>query len=219
MEFLKHKTCLIILLLLLGIAPLLALPKFVYPVSSLILPGTGELLLGYNSRGATLIGVDLITIYTFIATNREIELQKKNYMQFAELYAGVPYGMPNEHYQAVQDYPNSDYYNDIQEMMARNYYLIYNYDPDSYEEYISLNTYQDNEEWSWQSDEKWQEYKNIRKRHQKTKMNNQLALGLMLLNRSISIIDSSILSKKQHGELYFIPLPANGAMLNYQINF
>ncbi len=219
MDFLKRKTCLIILLLLWGIIPLLALPKFVYPVSSLILPGTGELLLGHNTRGATLMGVDLINIYAFIATDREIEMQKKNFMKFAELYAGVPYGMPDEHYQAVQNYPNSDYYNDIQEMMARNYYLIYNYDPESFAEYISANTYQGNEEWSWQSEEKWEEYKHLRKRHQKTKMNNQLALGLMLLNRGISIIDSSILSKKKHGELYLAPLPANGAMLNYQIEF
>jgi hypothetical protein len=218
-DFLKRKTCLIILLLLWGIIPLLALPKFVYPVSSLILPGTGELLLGHNTRGATLMGVDLINIYAFIATDREIEMQKKNFMKFAELYAGVPYGMPDEHYQAVQNYPNSDYYNDIQEMMARNYYLIYNYDPESFAEYISANTYQGNEEWSWQSEEKWEEYKHLRKRHQKTKMNNQLALGLMLLNRGISIIDSSILSKKKHGELYLAPLPANGAMLNYQIEF
>lgn len=219
MDFLKRKTCFIILLLLWGIIPLLALPKFVYPVSSLILPGTGELLLGHNTRGATLMGVDLINIYAFIATDREIEMQKKNFMKFAELYAGVPYGMPDEHYQAVQNYPNSDYYNDIQEMMARNYYLIYNYDPESFAEYISANTYQGNEEWSWQSEEKWEEYKHLRKRHQKTKMNNQLALGLMLLNRGISIIDSSILSKKKHGELYLAPLPANGAMLNYQIEF
>jgi len=218
-DFLKRKTCFIILLLLWGIIPLLALPKFVYPVSSLILPGTGELLLGHNTRGATLMGVDLINIYAFIATDREIEMQKKNYMKFAELYAGVPYGMPDEHYQAVQNYPNSDYYNDIQEMMARNYYLIYNYDPESFAEYISANTYQGNEEWNWQSEEKWEEYKHLRKRHQKTKMNNQLALGLMLLNRGISIIDSSILSKKKHGEFYLVPLPANGAMLNYQIEF
>ncbi len=102
MDFLKRKTCLIILLLLWGIIPLLALPKFVYPVSSLILPGTGELLLGHNTRGATLMGVDLINIYAFIATDREIEMQKKNFMKFAELYAGVPYGMPDEHYQLLQ---------------------------------------------------------------------------------------------------------------------
>ena len=89
MDFLKRKTCLIILLLLWGIIPLLALPKFVYPVSSLILPGTGELLLGHNTRGATLMGVDLINIYAFIATDREIEMQKKNFMKFAELYAVV----------------------------------------------------------------------------------------------------------------------------------
>lgn len=52
-------------LLLWGIIPLLALPKFVYPVSSLILLGTGELLLGHNTRGATLMGVDLINIWCF----------------------------------------------------------------------------------------------------------------------------------------------------------
>ncbi len=219
MEFLKRKTWLLISVLLWGIIPLFALPKIIYPVSSLILPGTGELLLGHNTRGATLLGADLVNIYVFIATDKEIEMQKKNYMQFAELYAGVPYGMPNDLYQAVQDYPNSDYYNNIQEMMARNYYLIYNYDPNAYTEYIAANTYQGNEEWNWQSEEKWQEYKHIRKRYQTVKMNNQLALGLMLLNRCVSVIDSSILSKKKHGELYFAPLPANGAMLNYRIEF
>ncbi|HNV92480.1 MAG TPA: hypothetical protein P5518_01615 [Candidatus Cloacimonas sp.] len=219
MDVLKYKFWLIVLIVLSASIPLLALPKIVYPVSSLILPGSGELLLGHNTRGATLLGADLVNLYAFYATDKEIDLQKENYMKFAELYAGVPYGMPKQHYQAVQNYPSSSYYNNIQDMMARNYYLIYNYDPQSYTDYIAANTYQGDEEWNWQSEDKWNQYKAIRKRHQKAKMNNQLCLGLLLLNRCLSVIDSSILSKKEMGNVYLSPLSNEGAMLHYQIDF
>lgn len=197
----------------------MALPKIVYPLSSFLLPGSGELLLGNNIRGTALVGIDVVNLYAFYATNREIDLQKKNFMKFAELYAGVPYGMPSNHYQAVQNYPSSSYYNDIQEMMARNYYLIYDYDPQSYTDYISANTFQGNEEWNWQSTEKWNEYKSIRRRHQKAKMNNQLCLGFLLFNRCFSVIETSILSSKDVGNLYLAPSSSEGAMLHYQIEF
>ena len=51
------------------------------------------------------------------------------------------------------------------------------------------------------------------------KMNNQLCLGLLLLNRCLSVIDSSILSKKEMGNVYLSPLSNEGAMLHYQIDF
>jgi len=61
----------------------------------------------------------------------------------------------------------------------------------------------------------------MRARHQRTKMSHNLALGIMLLNRAVSAIDSTILSGKmnKHGTVYFSPSGNEGLMLNYQLDF
>lgn len=165
------------------------------------------------------MGIDMLSIYAFAATNKEIDLQRKSYMQYAFVYADVPLDMPLSQYQAIQDYPSSQYFNDIQEMMARNYYLIYNYDPAAYADYMARNTYTGAEEWNWQSEAHWQEYKDMRTRHQRTKMSHNFALGIMLLNRAISVIDTALLSRKGVGTVYAAPSGMDGVMLNYQVNF
>jgi len=207
------------MVLLLGFIPLLALPRIAYPAASVLLPGSGELLMGEYTRGGTLLAIDMLSIYAFVSTDKEIERQRDSYMSFASAYAGVPYGMPRNHYQAVQDFVSSDYYNDIQEMMARNYYLIYNYVPEAYLDYIERNTYTGDEAWNWGNEASWQEYKNMRLRHQRTKMSHNFALGIMLLNRAVSAIDSALLSRKLNGAVYVTPSGLEGAMLNYKIEF
>ena len=208
------------LVLLIGI-PLAATPRIAYVGASLILPGSGELLMDHTTRGATLMGIDLISIYAFFSTQREIDLQRQNYMRFAEVYAGVPYGKPRNHYQDIQEFPSSDYYNEIQELILRNYYLISEFNPEAYNQAMSELIYYGDDTWNWQSDKKWQEYKDMRTRHQRTKMSHNLALGVMLLNRTVSAIDSAILSGKinRYGTLYFSPSETNGLMVNYQIDF
>jgi hypothetical protein len=51
----------------------------------------------------------------------------------------------------------------------------------AYTEYIAANTYQGNEEWNWQSEEKWQEYKHIRKRYQTVKNEQSAYLGFNVI--------------------------------------
>ncbi len=208
-------------LLLLCFVPLMALPRLAYSGASLLLPGSGEMMLGHTTRGATLMGIDFVTIYAFFATQQEIDLQRRNYMQYAEVFAGVPYNMPRNHYQDIQEFPSSDYYNEIQEMILRNYYLISEYSPDAYAQYMDELIYSGDEEWKWQSDAHWTEYKNMRIRHQRTKMSHNLALGILLLNRAVSAIDSALLSGKvnKYGTLYFSPSGMEGLMVNYQIGF
>jgi hypothetical protein len=77
-EFLKRKTWLLISVLLWGIIPLFALPKIIYPVFSFLnLPGTGELLLGHNTRGATLLGADLVNIIFLSLRIRKLRCRKR----------------------------------------------------------------------------------------------------------------------------------------------
>lgn len=216
----RQSLILCVLILLLS-TPLFALPKISYSIASLAVPGSGELLLGHTNRGASMLGVDIVSIYGFLATNKEVDRQIANYKQYAHIYAGVPLDMPKDHYQAVQDYVSSSFFNDRQEMMARNYFLISYYEPEAYAEYMAANTYNGIESWAWQSEEKWNEYKTMRTRVQRTKMSHNLILGIMLLNRTVSAIDSALLSRKDDkgGTVYFSPSGTKGLMLNYQLNF
>jgi len=57
----------------------------------------------------------------------------------------------------------------------------------------------------------------MRKKHQKTKMNHTLSIGLLLLNRAISVVDTAILNRNMH--LYAQPSGLDGMMLNCELRF
>jgi hypothetical protein len=212
---------LLLCLALLAVIPAFALPRIAYLSMSAALPGTGELALGKTTRGTLMLGADILAITAYLATGRDIINLTDSYQRYADVYAGVPESMSDDYYQDVQQYLSSDEFNQYQEMMARNYYLIYTYDPDGYAQYISENTYPEGQGWSWQSSEHQEQYKSLRRRTQTAKMYKNLSLGAMILNRVISMIDVALVSRNPNKPtaLYFTPMKSGGLMLNYQLEF
>jgi hypothetical protein len=155
------KHIILTLVLLLVMTYVFALPRIAYLGMSAVLPGSGELLLGRNTRGAILMGSDIIAISSLLATGRQVENLTNSFKQYANVYAGVPFSENDRYYQHIQQYFSSDEFNQFQEMMARNYYLIYQYEPELFEEYIIANTYNADEAWQWQSTEHHRHYKNF----------------------------------------------------------
>ena len=130
--------------------------------------------------------------------------------------------MDDRYYQHLQEYDSSAEFNQFQELMARNYYLIYTYDPEGYAEYIAANTYTPDEAWDWQGPGQQEHYRSLRRQTQTTKMYQNLSLGVILLNRVISVIDVALLSRQPSesgSALYFTPLQSGGLMLNYRWEF
>jgi len=208
-----------ILLLMLSLlaGSLFAQSKLAYIGMSAILPGSGEIALGKTNRGAVLLTSDILAAYAFFKTDHDMKLQKDNYKIYANRYAGVPMDMPQNHYQAVQAYQSSQDYNLFLEMIARNYFLITNYDPQGYQEFMDAESFSGEEEWEWQSELHWRKYVNMRNKHQKTKINHNLALGVMLLNRAISIVDTALINRNV--SLYAQPSGWDGMMLNCELRF
>lgn len=215
-----EKLLLVILALLLAL-PLCALPKIAYLGMSAALPGSGELALGKSTRGGIMLGTDLVALTAWLAAGREITNLTNSSKLYAQVYAGIPEGMPEAYYQDIQKYLSSDEFNQFQTMNARNYYLIYTYDPEGYLAYLADNNYSEDEAWSWQSSEHQAKYSALRFRTQTNKMYRSLSLGVMLLNRAISLIDVALISRNpdQPTALYFTPLESNGLMLNYRLEF
>ena len=214
----KH---LVFLLLILSIMPLAALPKMIYSATSAILPGTGELALGKTTQGAIMLGADILVWSSFFALEKEKDNLTDTYKQYAKVYAGAPENMPASYYQNLQNYISSDDFNRYQELFARNYYLIYSYNPEGYEEYILANTYSDEEGWSWQNQTYQNHYKKLRRRTQKAKIYQNLSVGALLLNRVVSVIDVSLTNQKAKEPLsiYFTPTSNNGLMFNVQLEY
>ncbi len=213
---LRHSLILLILALLMSTG-LPAQSRLAYVGMSALLPGSGELALGKTNRGLALLASEIVAGYSFFKTNQDMNLQRDAYKNYALHYGGVPRQMPQEHYQVIQEYISSEEFNDFQDMMARNYFIIYHNDEQAYLAYMEANTYTGDESWEWQSPMHWKTYKDMRRKHQKTKINHNLALGVMLLNRAISMIDTAIMSKNTH--LYAVPSGLDGMMLNCELRF
>lgn len=203
------------------VMPLVALPRIAYIGMSAVLPGSGELVLGKSTRGAILMGADIVAISSYLATGQQVQDLTNSYKQYASVYAGVPINHNDRYYQHIQQYFSSDEFNQFQEMMARNYYLIYMYEPQMFDEYIAANIYAQDEAWQWQSTEHHKHYKKLRADRQKAKMNNNLSLGLLILNRAISVIDVAFISGKinRPTPLYLSTDGESALMLNYRLEF
>ena len=200
---------------------MLALPKIAYVGMSAALPGSGELMLGRPVRGGILLGEDLVKIAEFIGNGNEVDDITRSYKQYENVYAKATLSDNDQYYQHIQQYDSSASFNAYQEMMARNYFLIYYYDPAGYEEYMQNNTYSADEAWDWQSSQQHAHYKSLRIDRQKTKMYHNLCLGVLILNRAVSMIDTAFISKDSGGDtpIYFTPTKELGLMLNYRLEF
>lgn len=212
-----------IVLLVLSLAlPLAAQPRIAYVGMSTVLPGSAELVLGKTTRGGVMIAADLIAILAWTGYGNDVKDFTNGYKLYASQYAGVPVNNNDRYYQHIQQYYGSSDFNAFQEMMARNYYLIYNYDPESFAEYLANNLYTDDEGWQWQSPEHQQQFKSIRRKRQKAKMYQNLALGALILNRAVSAVDALFLSgKSEHTQLpvFFSVSPDRALLINYSLEF
>ncbi len=189
---------------------------------SAVLPGSGEIYMGKTQRGIAIVAWDVLSIAAFLNTGTQVEKIEKSYKQLAYTYAGVPLDRPDQYYQRIQDYISSAEFNTIQEMQARNFFLIYNYDPQAFEEYIIANTYSGDMTWQWDTTANWLQYRELRADYRKTKMNYNLLMGVLILNRVVSVIDVAIINPSQSsqiGSVSFSPIAKNGLMFNYTIDF
>ncbi|HOF59446.1 MAG TPA: hypothetical protein PLQ79_07125 [Candidatus Cloacimonadota bacterium] len=212
---------LLVLALILMAVSLPALPKVAYIGMSAALPGSGELALGKVNRAGFFLGMDLLAFTTYWALGQQRDDLHESYKLYAQAYAGVPVTNDEHYYSHVRKYLSSDDFNLYQEMMARNYYLIYNYDLDAYNTYMADNTYSESEAWHWQSEYHLDQFRKLRSKYMKMRLYQNASLGAVFLNRLISAVDVVFITRKPSGTtaLYFTPSRDDGLMLNYQLEF
>ncbi|HPN37628.1 MAG TPA: hypothetical protein PL041_04440 [Melioribacteraceae bacterium] len=153
---------------------------------SLVLPGMGELYAGDYSLGKYLTAADVVFWGATIGFNTYGKWQEDNYKSFAKSKGGVTYtGDDEDFFGRVGSYMSVNSYNREQEL-NRNFGKVYN--PDTYY-------------WNWNTNELRKEYRNMWTSSEQAYNNVRFAVGALILNRIVSVINAVRLVNKHNKNL------------------
>lgn len=156
-------------------------------LASMVLPGTGQMMLGSAKRGEGLLWLDgglwaLWSGFSWYSSAREHD---------ARLFAGREAGADltrkeSRYYRALERYDNADEYNEGVRADARD---MYPDDPQRQHDYYQSQGYFGAQAWNWSSDSARFDYWETRKSGRTAALRAQFATGALLLNRLVSVVD------------------------------
>ena len=169
------------------------------------LPGAGQYYSGRTTRAKVFFLAEAAIWTSFVVFEVQGHLRKDNYIEFAELTAGVnAEGKPDDFYRALGQYMRSDpgpaSYNEDVRREARQ---LYPNDKQAQEQYLQENGYFGADAWEWQSAEDQAHYKSLRKKSQFSYEKAKYMLGLAVANRLLAAMDAArsvARTSKQHGQ-------------------
>jgi hypothetical protein len=160
---------------------------------STALPGAGQYYAGRTTK-ATAFFLTEAAIWTgFVVFQVEGHLRKDNYIEYAELMAGVNgQDKPEDFYRALGKYMRSDpgpgSYNEDIRREAR---ALYPDDRQAQERYLQENGYFGEDGWEWQSAEDQAQYRSLRRKSLFSFERATYMLGLAVANRVIAAMDAA----------------------------
>lgn len=193
---------------------------------SAVVPGLGEMYTQNYSKGAFFLATETAIIFSYFRMQSERDWAVNSYKQYAFSLVGVPKNMDDAYYQLIQNYMSSEEYNDNIIRDARNYFLIYNTDPEGYEAYLETHLIPEENSWHWDNNGEWIEYIKLRLKKQDYEIYSNFTFAAAILNRIISVIDSAVEAKRLNrsgqylGKLSVQPdWNKKGMKINYEYRF
>jgi len=188
---------------------------------SAVLPGTGQLYAGNQSKAGIFFATEAALWFGKTRFDAEKKWTENTYKKYAVTVAGADPNTSSSKFNVMQGYISSDAYNQEIILKARNYFLLVQNDPESYQQYLAENLYTGNETWDWQTEENRLQFKDMRNRRQKYIIYSNFAFSSLLINRLISVIDAAKTTKNYNRHhVYAIPEPdGKGITLNYEYRF
>lgn len=193
---------------------------------SALVPGLGEMYTQNYSKGAFFLAAETAIIFSYFRMQSERDWAINSYKQYAFSLVGVSKNMDDTYYQLIQNFMSSEEYNDNIIRDARNYFLIYNTDPEGYEAYLDEYLIPEENSWHWDNNGEWLEYIKLRLKKQDYEIYSNFTFAAAILNRIISVIDSAVEAKRLNrsgqylGKLSVQPdWNKKGMKINYEYRF
>jgi hypothetical protein len=181
---------------------------------SMVLPGWGEMYTGNDGRGKAFMAAEGAIWVGYASFEIQGSMREDDYKEFASIFAGVPRGSTSEYYRDIADYIRSegeDSYNEGIRSEARS---LYPDDLDAQSEYFAQHGYFGDAGWEWESSGRFSEYLDLRHSASLSRKNAFHMIGLAILNRAISSIDSAWMARRHnqglknepHARLFVAPV-------------
>ncbi len=153
---------------------------------SLVVPGAGELYLGYEGRAKAMFVSEVAVWGTFAGFRLQGRMREERYKELAQLFAGVEGERDDDYYRLLSNYVSSEDYNVDVMRQAR---LKYPDDREKQLEYFEANGYFGDDAWQWDDLTHMDEFEMTRTRSRQAYRRAVLTTGFAFLNRVVSMID------------------------------
>jgi len=155
-------------------------------VKSILVPGLGEFSLGKINRGRLFSQIELALWLTFAESRRRASLTESTLQSFAAIHAGAKLEQKSDRYYVdIGNYESMEAYNEAQQR---------------YREPGEVYSKQAGFDWKWDKEMNRRKYRRYRIQKNTARMVSQFAIGGMILNRIISVIDVRYLVKASHSK-------------------
>jgi hypothetical protein len=169
---------------------------------SLLLPGTGEYYMGYETRAKAHLGAEAAIWVGYGYFRYQGGLREDTYKEMANINAGVQGERNDDYYEAIAYYISNEVYNVDILREARFYF------PESRElqlEYWEANGYFEDDAWEWKSIQAMDDYRDVRTESRKSYRRSTLMIGFAVLNRMVSMVGLYVASRAGEGSAAAVP--------------
>lgn len=179
-----------------------------FTLSSLVVPGSGELFLR-EKKGEYFIYSDILFLSFYGVFNFLAKRDNQNAKIFACQYAKANFFQEEKYFNFLEIYCSNEEYN---EDILRDARRLFPDDPEKEKEYLRKNGYFDNNAWHWENDFLRLNYFKKRREARNKKMISSFFLSGSILLRISSFLNCLFLNKNKKFSLEFLP---SGLRISY----
>lgn len=162
---------------------------------SLALPGLGELRTGHKSRAIAHFAAETAVWTTFIVFRVQGELRKNDYIEYAEVFAGVVNagGESDGYYRDLARFRRSDpgpnSYNELEVRATAR--ALFPDDLEARKKYVDEHEIRGARAWSWETEENWAAYSSMRESSELSFQRSRFTIAAAIANRIASVLGLS----------------------------
>ena len=164
---------------------------------SLVLPGWGELYTGHTARAKAFMATEAAIWVGYAAFTVQGGMREDDYREYASLYAGLQDGGNSSgYYGDIADYIRSEGYDSYNEAIRADARSLFPDDLEAQEQYVTANGYFGGDSWEWESEARFDAYRDLRHEASVSTRNAFYMTGLAVLNRALSAVDSAWMARR-----------------------
>ncbi len=171
---------------------------------SCVLPGWGQIYAGETTRGRWFMAAEAGIWAGYGAFRIQEGMREDDYREYAQIFAGTAAGASSGYLSDMGGYIRSEGDDSYNQSVACDARSLFPDDREAQRAYIAENGYYGDLSWDWGSEDSFYAYRELRHAASSADRNAFYMVGVAMLNRAVSGIDSAWMARRHnagvHGE-------------------